>query len=80
MKEDNKIPLSVLKERFDEQIQPEDPEQSFDTALYGWIRHPRYFSPHHNLLRQRKYIAGEAWLTEQEILSLESYLGNCKLL
>lgn len=80
MNKKNKIPLTQLQQRLQAQMHYRHPERAFRILLYCWIAHPKYFSPMSYTISQRKRLTGLAWLTKQEVLSLERYIGNCKLL
>jgi len=80
MKDENKIPLKLLQDRLQRQMNYRHPDEAFRTLLYCWIRHPKYFSPKNYTISQRELETGYKWLKKQEVLSLESYIGNCKLL
>ena len=75
MKENNKIPLTLLRDELHRQVHCEDPEKAIQTALYGWIRHPGYESPARTTMNVRIRKDGYAWLKPDEVPSFEDYVG-----
>ena len=78
MKINHKIPLSLLRDRLQRQMNYRQPDIAFRTLLYCWIRHPRFPSPQRQTMNQRNMYGG-GWLSPGEIASFESYIGGCQL-
>jgi len=75
MKDKNKIPLDVLRNKLQTQKKYRKPNQAIHTLLLCWIQHPKYPSPCRETIRRRILRDGFGWLKEEELPSFEAYIG-----
>ena len=75
MREEKKISTRRLAARLQTQMNYKKPARAFDNLLRGWCRHKRFHSPTYGALLIRRKTDGSAWLKDDEIPSLEAYIG-----
>ena len=63
MKEENKVPLEVLRQRLSIGMQWEVDDEAWDTLLFGWRKKHRYQKAH----------TDKGWLSLKDVDSLAEY-------
>ena len=73
MNENRKITFTALAAALERAISCDVGTKGLGILLYGWIHKYGFVTP--AVLRQRRHMDGEAWLTVQETASFSEYAG-----
>ena len=75
MKDEKKIPAKKLFDKLQERMNYKNPRIAIAALLYGWKKHPKYKSVSWSGCKSRIIRDGHLWFKEDEIRSLEDYIG-----
>lgn len=75
MKQSNKIPLSLIRERLSKAIDYPLGNNHIAVLVHGWMRRHPEQAPDVSTLRKRKNKDGFTWLTHREAIDLAHYAG-----
>ena len=75
MKQEKKIPMTVLIERLGKRLHYPVTYAHFGVLMHGWGKHRPDEAPEFSTLRYRKRRDGFLWFTAQEVVNLSRYAG-----
>ena len=75
MKDEKKIPASILYRRLQRLMNYENPRFAAEELVRGWANHPKTKGVTYDSLRVRIRRDGFLWLREDEIMDFENYIG-----